>query len=318
MNISCNVIDDLLPLYAENLTSEESKQLVEEHLMNCEGCSKQLAALRRQSMLREAGTTSLRRVKQAIRRRRMLAVLSVFLFLTTFLAGGALLLDAQIFLSAEEAVKEVCIEGDTVRIIWDSRVIGTGAQTDPENHGNYAVTAWTNLQMIIHPADRIPYDQLDEEIKEVISRQDYDSMDSTSTYSLVDGINKTNFWYCDLSNGTMKLILDKGMPHPDGIMMKDGNRVRTYVLGSALLCALCMFAGAILRRKWQGELLIRLGILTGSCCVSALIVTAGQLVDIYGRFTEMLVDSTVVAIPMALCGMCVFQLVKLNRQDKGL
>lgn len=38
MKINCNVIKDLLPLYAENLTSEESNNLVSEHLSNCEDC----------------------------------------------------------------------------------------------------------------------------------------------------------------------------------------------------------------------------------------------------------------------------------------
>ena len=32
MNIPCGVVRDLLPLYAEELTSEESKTLIEEHL----------------------------------------------------------------------------------------------------------------------------------------------------------------------------------------------------------------------------------------------------------------------------------------------
>lgn len=34
----CNVIRDLLPLYAENLVSDESRQLIEEHLAVCEDC----------------------------------------------------------------------------------------------------------------------------------------------------------------------------------------------------------------------------------------------------------------------------------------
>ena len=36
--IPCNVIHDLLPLYAENLVSDESRQLIEEHLAICEDC----------------------------------------------------------------------------------------------------------------------------------------------------------------------------------------------------------------------------------------------------------------------------------------
>ena len=36
--ISCNVIGDLLPLYVDNVLSEDSRELVEEHLRKCESC----------------------------------------------------------------------------------------------------------------------------------------------------------------------------------------------------------------------------------------------------------------------------------------
>ena len=38
MKDNCSVIKDLLPLYIENITSEESKKAVEEHLKNCKSC----------------------------------------------------------------------------------------------------------------------------------------------------------------------------------------------------------------------------------------------------------------------------------------
>lgn len=38
MKISCNIIKDLLPLYVENIVSNESKALVEEHLKSCTEC----------------------------------------------------------------------------------------------------------------------------------------------------------------------------------------------------------------------------------------------------------------------------------------
>lgn len=38
MTIDCNVISDLLPLYADKVCSEESRRLVEEHLRDCPQC----------------------------------------------------------------------------------------------------------------------------------------------------------------------------------------------------------------------------------------------------------------------------------------
>lgn len=46
-NISCNIINDLLPLYAENMLSEDSKKLVEEHMEQCESCRNSLENLKR-------------------------------------------------------------------------------------------------------------------------------------------------------------------------------------------------------------------------------------------------------------------------------
>lgn len=45
MKLDCEVIRDLLPLYAEHLTSPASTQLVEEHLKSCESCRAELAQM---------------------------------------------------------------------------------------------------------------------------------------------------------------------------------------------------------------------------------------------------------------------------------
>lgn len=46
MKTSCSVIQDLLPLYAEDLAGEDSRRLVEEHLAACESCRKTLEELK--------------------------------------------------------------------------------------------------------------------------------------------------------------------------------------------------------------------------------------------------------------------------------
>ena len=43
MKMNCDVIRDLLPLYADEVCSEASKALVEEHLQSCERCGKELS-----------------------------------------------------------------------------------------------------------------------------------------------------------------------------------------------------------------------------------------------------------------------------------
>ena len=42
MDISCDIIRDVLPLYAEDLVSDATRQMVEDHLCGCDPCLKQL------------------------------------------------------------------------------------------------------------------------------------------------------------------------------------------------------------------------------------------------------------------------------------
>ena len=50
MKTECEVIRDLLPLYADDVCSDGSKKLVEEHLPECPDCSALLESLRRQEI----------------------------------------------------------------------------------------------------------------------------------------------------------------------------------------------------------------------------------------------------------------------------
>ena len=47
MKYPCNIIQDLLPLYHDNVCSEESRRAVQQHLPECEACRDYLAALDR-------------------------------------------------------------------------------------------------------------------------------------------------------------------------------------------------------------------------------------------------------------------------------
>lgn len=40
MKVTCEIVEDLLPLYVDNVCSEQSKRAVEEHLQKCEKCRK--------------------------------------------------------------------------------------------------------------------------------------------------------------------------------------------------------------------------------------------------------------------------------------
>lgn len=45
MNVSCNIIEDLLPLYADGICSEDSRALIDEHTEGCPQCKAKLDAM---------------------------------------------------------------------------------------------------------------------------------------------------------------------------------------------------------------------------------------------------------------------------------
>ncbi|MEO3945993.1 zf-HC2 domain-containing protein [Gorillibacterium sp. CAU 1737] len=56
MNVSCEIIKDLLPLYHDGVCSSDSRKLVEEHLASCESCRAELEAMDRQLPLNQVQT----------------------------------------------------------------------------------------------------------------------------------------------------------------------------------------------------------------------------------------------------------------------
>lgn len=49
--ISCNIINDILPLYVDDVVSDDTKKMVEEHLQVCEDCRMSVAKMRKEMVL---------------------------------------------------------------------------------------------------------------------------------------------------------------------------------------------------------------------------------------------------------------------------
>ena len=136
MEISCNIIKDLLPLYAEDMTSEDSKKLVDDHLCGCDECTKELAAIKKAPKLPlEVDVKSLKRVGDTIRRRRTLTALAAIMTLVTVFASVCVYLFTPYYLTAEEAVEDVYLKEDGGLIIDYARGInGRSGWSQGENN----------------------------------------------------------------------------------------------------------------------------------------------------------------------------------------
>ena len=92
MNKDCSIVQDLLPLYAEDMLREETKEFVDAHLAQCEACRAELAALKADVTPAPVNAQPLRSLKKQLRRKKFTAVLlAVALALTLASAGFAYL-----------------------------------------------------------------------------------------------------------------------------------------------------------------------------------------------------------------------------------
>lgn len=85
MSVKCEVIRDLLPLYADGVVSDESRILIEEHLKDCAGCREYLGLLQEDVPdVDEVGFANeaavLKKIKGRIIRNRILIVLITLAF----------------------------------------------------------------------------------------------------------------------------------------------------------------------------------------------------------------------------------------------
>ena len=92
MKHSCEVIMDLLPLYHDGVCSEKSREMVEEHLMECESCKKALMEIRKEISAPNVSRQDAGRAWKALTRnlwiRRVTAiVLAVVMTVAAALAG---------------------------------------------------------------------------------------------------------------------------------------------------------------------------------------------------------------------------------------
>ena len=92
MSKDCSIVQDLLPLYAEDMLREETKGFVDGHLVQCAACRAELDALKADVKPAPVSAQPLRDLKRQLRRKKLTAVLlAVALALTLATAGFAYL-----------------------------------------------------------------------------------------------------------------------------------------------------------------------------------------------------------------------------------
>lgn len=319
MKISCNVIRDILPLYAEDLASEDTKRLVDDHLCECDDCTRELGVLKKVQMIPvEREVTGLKKVKKTIVIRRIVAVMTALLTVFSLFCCGTMLMDAKIYLDAEDIVESVeALEDGTIRIHWKYVITGCGSvgeENVPEGETtrNFGIICYTRLGHILHPQKQTPYDSLPAELKEVVTEEEW----GASTWQLEGGASSWNIWFVDAKDGTGETLLwDAGQPHPEYPFDDNVNyHIFWYLL--ILLGLMAVFA-LLYWKKILPKTTRAIATAFGSIAFCVVVVTAGQFMELWGEFTECFVNSAITAIPVFATIMCIWQLHDWHKMDQG-
>ncbi|MBQ8559320.1 MAG: zf-HC2 domain-containing protein [Tyzzerella sp.] len=92
MKLDCKVIEDLLPLYLDNMCSEQSRKMVEEHLAECEECrrlvkSTQTVQIPHIEPEKPAADSAVKKSFKKIRFRWWISVLAVLILVPVIFLG---------------------------------------------------------------------------------------------------------------------------------------------------------------------------------------------------------------------------------------
>ncbi|MDR0890012.1 MAG: zf-HC2 domain-containing protein [Oscillospiraceae bacterium] len=148
MNTPCEIIQDLLPLYAEQMASDASAQMVEVHLAHCAACNNVLKASKAQIQAPQCNLKPLRKIRLDIGKKRLLSVLLAASVLAIILLSTFSFLTApQTFTYTQDLLEVVEFANGEALVVFDPRVTGYKATqyTHPDGRVHIDISAWTTI-----------------------------------------------------------------------------------------------------------------------------------------------------------------------------
>ncbi len=152
MNVSCDIIRDLLPLYAENLVSGDSRRLVEGHLGACSACRQEYEKLK--APLPADGALPLKKLKRHLLRKRVETALCAAALVFAGLTAAFAWLSAPDYVPYSSGAAVCVAEPDgVVKVTFRSDIAQYGVEhrTDQAGKESVVLLGWnTELGRIFH------------------------------------------------------------------------------------------------------------------------------------------------------------------------
>lgn len=284
MNISCDVIRDLLPLYAEDMVSRESARLVEEHIKSCPSCAAELEGMKQPvAAVPQEPATGLKHFRKRVIQWMILGIMaSLFFSVTLVVWGGGFLLRGEP-MSMEDAIVSVSEEDGIVYVElsptasaglkWRSYIDEISGERQHYLCCGKRTTDW------LFPGD------YPAEIVELPLR------------------GATSVWYYE--NGEMICLYGNEEP----LMTKWGED--PVLLPALVICCVLALGAWLLRMKWIGYA----AVLSGSLAIADLVVTCGTWIMVNGDGLIMFAILFVMALLLTCCVAFVWELIQGSAPD---
>lgn len=150
MRNECNIIRDILPLYAENMVSPDTAEFVEAHLDGCETCRVEYQRAKEPPPAREpSGAAPLRKLRRRLQFKRVQTVALTAVFVAAVLVSAFAVLDAPLYFPYSEGLVTLQgLDGKGMLLTFDEAVTDFRCTVleDPDS-GGYScdIEAWTSL-----------------------------------------------------------------------------------------------------------------------------------------------------------------------------
>lgn len=186
MNISCEIINDLLPLYIEGLASEDSCHLIEDHLKNCPSCKMLYDNMKKQQKLPStADTVPLKKLRKHLLMKKAEAILFVAVLVFSLMVTIFAYLSSPVYIPYSDSVVSCQRTNNVILVKFRKDITRYSVFYDTDDDGNKSATiqAW--------------YTSIDNFFP--------DTANKTALLTSIPGSVK-NIWYCSSNGAEDKLI----------------------------------------------------------------------------------------------------------------
>lgn len=329
MKVSCDIIRDLLPLYAEGLTSQTSNEMVDEHLCECDECTKQLGVMKKAAQVPvEVDTLALKKVRKSINSRRLLTTVTAVLAVLSFVAWFWGFMNVPVYLSADEAIITLEKQEDNALVIdYYDYVSGTTGVAYPGYlRGQIcSTTRWRRLSYENGWEDNVrdirsTYYGTVWEVDEEGRRLPMPADENTDPAQIIDWACDKNWWYIHYSDGTAgELLWDGEVGENVYAYERLGNTDETLLYACIAAAVLGVIFALIARttKNCKQKAIFVFTAVAGLCyAISSLCITTGQLIC-YAGYRPQLDYILTLTVMLTATALCCMKLYKLNKQDKA-